>query len=139
MQPADGKRSGSGEMRRCQEAIVRSGALRRLGSEGRLMFAVMAVFADYRTCEVKQSVRWFARTAGVDKTTAQRGIQQLVAAGLMRRSKPSVTGRRKHMFVSPPPLSGGGDVASPAPGTSRPHPGDTVSPARGRGVPSAGT
>jgi hypothetical protein len=142
MKPTEGQslnRAGNGEMRRRQEAIVRSGALRKLGSEGRLMFGVMAVFADYRTCEVKQSIRWFAKAALVDHKTAIRGVRQLVSAGVLKRSKSVLNGRRKHMFVSPNPLAGGGDGSSPGAGTARPRGGDESSPARGSLVPSAGT
>lgn len=97
---ADEKEKGSsGEMRRRHEAIVRSGALARLGSEGRATLVVALLWANYRTGEFRMSARGAATTSGLRPTTLRRGIAQLIAAGVIQPGQPHPTKRQLYRFV----------------------------------------
>ena len=91
----------SGEMRRRHEAIVRSGALSSLRSEGRLVFVVALVWADYKKCTFTMSCRGAAALAGVQVNSIRRGLKQLVDAGILEQG-PNKGGRGQYRFVSPP-------------------------------------
>lgn len=103
------KKSSTGEMRRRHEAIIRSGALARLGSEGRLVFGVALCWASYRTCEFRMSVRGAATVCGVHPTTIRRGLSQLVAEGVVQTG-PTEAGKRQIYRFNP---AFGGDATCP--------------------------
>ena len=91
----------SGEMRRRHEAIVRSGVLSSLRSEGRLVFVVALVWADYKKCTFTMSCRGAAALSGVQVNSIRRGLKQLVDAGILEQG-PNKGGRGQYRFVSPP-------------------------------------
>jgi hypothetical protein len=64
-------------MRRRHERIIRSGALARVRSEGRLVFGIALCWADYGKCTFRMSVRGAATVAGVHPTTVRRGLTSL--------------------------------------------------------------
>jgi hypothetical protein len=113
-----GKDASRGEMRRRHEAIIRSGVLRELRSEGRLVFALALCWADYRTCQFRMSVRGAATTAGVQPTTVRRGLAQLVDLGVIEAG-PTEEGKRQRYRFRPPqkgahePCPGGAHSVSP--------------------------
>jgi DNA-binding IclR family transcriptional regulator len=97
----DNRKAGMGEMRRRHEAIIRSGALAKLRSEGRLVFAIALCWADYRTCQFKMTARGAATVAGVQPTAIRRGLAQLVTAGILEQG-PAVPGKRpRYRFLCP--------------------------------------
>lgn len=98
---AEGHKASSGAMRRRQDEIFRSGVMADIGSEGRLVFAVAAAWADYRTCEFKMSARGAARICGVKPTTIRRGLEQLIRHGVIEAAAKTSNPRRKYRF-SPP-------------------------------------
>lgn len=100
MTQKDGKAS-VGEMRRRHEAIIRSGVLKNLRSEGRMVLAMALCWADYKTCQFRMSARGAAAVAGVQPTAVRRGLQQLVDAGVIEAG-PSETGKRQRYRFRPP-------------------------------------
>lgn len=97
----DGQKALSGEMRRRHEAIMRSGALAKVRSEGRLVFAFGLMYADYSTCEFKMSARGGAKVCVCQPTTFRRGIAQLRAAGVLKKGPAAKNGRFWYRFVVP--------------------------------------
>lgn len=95
------KTADTGAMRRRHEDIVRSGVLARIGSEGRLVFAVALCWADYKTCQFRMSARGAAKVAGVAVTTVRRGIAQLVDAGVFDVAPHDHGKRRRYRFAVP--------------------------------------
>lgn len=142
--PQAGEKDGRGEMRRRHEAIIRSGALSRLRSEGRLVFALALCWADYRTCQFRVSVRGMAKTAGVNVTSVRRGLSQLLDLGVIEAGPPDDSNRPRYRFRTPQigahePCPGGSHSVSPPghePCAQRAHP---VSEARTSGVQGAHT
>jgi len=92
----------TGEMRRLHEAILRSGALAKVGAPGRLVFAYGLCFADYGKCTFTMSARGGAKVCGAGITTFTRGIAQLREAGILQVGPEAPGGRRKYRFVVPP-------------------------------------
>lgn len=90
----------SGEMRRRHEAIVRSGVLSSLRSEGRLVFVIALVWADYKSCQFTMSCRGAATVAGVQTTSIRRGLKQLVESGVLERG-PKKGKRDRYRFLLP--------------------------------------
>lgn len=88
-------------MRRRHEAIIRSGVLAKLRSEGRLVFALALCWADYKSCQFRFSSRGAAKMAGVHVTTIRRGISQLVDLGVIELGPPEPGKRQRYRF-SPP-------------------------------------
>jgi hypothetical protein len=93
----------TGSMRRLHEAIIRSGALGRIGSEGRLVFAIALCWADYKSCAFTFSARGAAKIAGVEVTSVRRGIRQLSEAGIIEQSQKMAGIRRRFRFCVPAP------------------------------------
>ena len=91
---ADSGKASMGEMRRRHEAIVRSGALARVRSEGRLVFGLALLWADYKTCRFRMSARGAAKVSGVHPTTIRRGVSQLVEHGVIEAG-PKEDGKRQ--------------------------------------------
>jgi hypothetical protein len=90
-----------GSMRRMHEAIIRSGSLGRLGSEGRLVFGIALCWADYKNCTFTMSARGAAKVACVQVNSVRRGLMQLAKAGLIEQSVKRSGGRRKFRFCLP--------------------------------------
>jgi len=95
------KKAHTGEMRKRHEQIIRSGVLGKIGSEGRLAFAVALCWADYGSCQFRMSARGAAKVAGVAVTTMRRGISQLVAAGVLEVGAAEPGRRQKYRFSVP--------------------------------------
>ena len=91
----------SGEMRRRHEAIVRSGVLSSIRSEGRLVFVIALVWADYKSCQFTMSYRGAASMAGVQVNSIRRGLKQLIDAGILEQG-PRKGLRGQYRFKSPP-------------------------------------
>ena len=72
-----------GELRRRWRAFMQDGSIGRLRSEGRLMALYFFCWADFEKCTAKFAIRGAARTLGVRPMTAQRGVQQLLEAGIL--------------------------------------------------------
>jgi hypothetical protein len=104
----------TGEMRRRHEAIIRSGVLRKVRSEGRLVFALALCWADYKTCQFRMSIRGAATTAGVEPTSIRRGLAQLVELGVIQAGPKEPGKRQRYRFA--PPQQG---AHEPCPGGSR--------------------
>lgn len=97
----DGQKALSGEMRRRHEAIMRSGVMAKVRSEGRLVFAFGLMYADYASCEFKMSARGGAKVCVCQPTTFRRGIAQLRAAGVLQKGRLTKNGRHLYRFVVP--------------------------------------
>lgn len=97
----DGQKALSGEMRRRHEAIMRSGVMAKVRSEGRLVFAFGLMYADYASCEFKMSARGGAKVCVCQPTTFRRGIAQLRAAGVLQKGRLTKNGRHWYRFVVP--------------------------------------
>jgi hypothetical protein len=127
--PKDGKDS-RGEMRRRHEAIIRSGVLGRLRSEGRLVMTLALCWADYKSCQFRMSARGAASVAGIQPTTVRRGLEQLLAAGVIEAGKPERGKRQLYRFRPPQktahePWAGGAHPVRPpahTPCAPRAHP-----------------
>lgn len=81
--PDDDKAS----LRRRFEAFAKSGSLARLGSEARLVALYVLLRANWRDCTISMSQRHVAKQLGAHKTSIQRGIHQLEAAGILSEVK----------------------------------------------------
>lgn len=88
-------------MRRRHEAIIRSGALAKVRSEGRLVFVLALCWADYKTCQFRISARGAAKTAGVQPTAIRRGIAQLIEHGVIEAGPHEPGKRQKYRFRPP--------------------------------------
>ena len=99
--PQQADKPAQGEMRRRHQAIIRSGVLRLLGSEGRLVLSIALCWADYKTCQFRMSAHGSAKVAGVQPTTIRRGIQQLVDLGVFEMGPVTVGKRQIYRFRVP--------------------------------------
>ena len=115
--PSEKQKAVSGEMRRRHEAIVRSGILSSLRSEGRLVFVIALVWADYKSCQFTMSCRGAATVAGVQTTSIRRGLKQLVEAGVLERG-PKKGQRDRYRFITPPEKYDTPGVRGMTPGVS---------------------
>lgn len=98
------KPSAQGELRRRWRAMLDDGSIAKLRSEGRLVALYVLYAADFKTCEVRCSLRHVARTLGVQVTAVRRGMTQLVAAGVVERlGKSEKTGRGRFLIVARAP------------------------------------
>lgn len=88
-------------MRRRHERIIRSGALARVRSEGRLVFGIALCWADYAKCTFRMSVRGAAAVVGVHPTTVRRGITQLIEAGILEVGSAEPGKRQRYRFRVP--------------------------------------
>lgn len=100
--PTERPKRRMGEMRRLHEIILRSGAMARVGSEARLVFAFALMYADYEKCHFTMSARGGAIVCGCHTTTFRRGIAQLRKAGVLLKGKPATQGRYWYKLVAPP-------------------------------------
>lgn len=74
-------------LRRRFEAFAKSGSLTKLGSEARLVALYVLLRANWADCTISMSQRHVAKQLVAHKTTVQRGIQQLEAAGILQKSR----------------------------------------------------
>lgn len=140
-----------GEMRRRHEAIIRSGVLRELRSEGRLVLTLALCWADYKTCQFRMSVRGAATVAGVQPTAVRRGLKQLVACGVIEVGPRDHGKRQRYRFIPPqksahtvcpggtPGVSPTGHTPCPPPDTPGVRRAHTPCPDRTPGVSGART
>lgn len=89
-----------GEMRRRWGALWATGAFGRVGAQG-LRMALWAFYrGDFRTCEVRVSVREIARQMGVGTSTVHRGLHELVSEGVLELVSGGGQGRRSVYVVA---------------------------------------
>lgn len=74
-----------GELRRRWKANLQNGSIAALRSEGRLAALYVLYAANWKTCEVRCSMRRVAKFMGVQPTTIRRGIAQLLDAGVLSK------------------------------------------------------
>lgn len=97
---AGNRHSDRGEMRRRWEAIWDSGCFVRLGAQGLRMALWVNRKANWTTCEIRVSVRDIALQMGVGTSTVQRGINELVAEGVLELQSGGGPGR-KSVYIVP--------------------------------------
>lgn len=89
-----------GEMRRRWKSLWQSGAFSRVGAQG-LRMALWAFYrGDFTTCEVRVSVREVARQMGVGTSTVHRGLNELLAEGILELVRGGGQGRRSVYMVA---------------------------------------
>lgn len=81
------KGHGKGEMRRRWKALSQDGSIARLRSEGRLVALYVFLVADWTTCQIRIPLRRAARFMGVYPTAIKRGLEQLLAEGILEDSE----------------------------------------------------
>lgn len=126
-----------GEMRRRWGALWADGSFARIGAQG-LRMALWAFYrGDFKTCEVRVSVRELARQMGVGTSTVHRGLQELVSEGILELVRGGGSGRRAVYMVSN--RSGGGNTSVPEAGTDCSGGWTQPFPPPGQTVPEVGT
>ena len=97
------------ELRRRHRAILKSGILSAVGSQGRIMFAYLSVFADYKTCRVRVSARGAAKLLLIPATSARLGLRELERMRVIECTKRGVGGARSKYEIRDLPLPGSHD------------------------------
>jgi hypothetical protein len=106
----DKTKNARGELRRRHKAILESGRMAALGSEGRLMLCYALHWADYEKCTLRMSVRGAAKFLGVRPTSVHRGIHQLLDASVLMLAD-KATGGARSVYELVVPADGGAHVA----------------------------
>ena len=97
---AQNQHDPKGEMRRRWGALWADGSFTRIGAQG-LRMALWAFYrGDFKTCEVRVSVRELARQMGVGTSTVHRGINELVSEGILELVRGGGAGRRSVYMVA---------------------------------------
>lgn len=102
------EKTDRGEMRRRFKALIASGTLGRLRSEGRLMACYILYYADFTTCRVRVSGRGAAKTLGVSPNTVRRGLKQLVDATVLVEVVDEKVSRPTYEVLVAPTAGGNG-------------------------------
>lgn len=136
------------ELRTRWRSFMDDGTLASLRSEGRLMAHYVFLTGSWTTCQIRFAIRQAARAMGVHPNTARRGVQQLLAAGVLEiLEKGEGTSRTTYLVptrsraVTPPVTSGDRPRSRVVTGahTSGDHPGHGSCPERTRAVTGAHT
>jgi len=85
--PENSKDTDKASLRRRFEAFAKDGSLAKLGSEARLVAVYVLLRANWSQCTISMSQRHVAKQLQTHKTSVQRGIQQLEAAGILQKTK----------------------------------------------------
>lgn len=101
---AEKEPSKQGEMRRRWRVFLEDGSLAALGSEGRLVASYVQYWADFKTCEVRFSMRYVAKYLKVQATTVRRGISQMVDCGILSVVEGSGQSGRTRYVVADRPM-----------------------------------
>lgn len=138
------EKTSRGEMRRRFKALIASGTLGRLRSEGRLMACYILYYADFTTCRVRVSGRGAAKTMGVGPNTVRRGVKQLVDASVIVPVADETTSRPTYEVLLPTTNGDNGSCPARARvvtgvGTSRVRSVHERCARRARAVPTVGT
>lgn len=163
------KKSSLGELRRRWKEILTAGGFSHVKSQGRLVALYVLLYADWGKCEITLTTQRVADRLMVRKSTAARGLRELVDAGILMpagekngrsvyivtkdfdstkvqsrepRQAPKVSATKNRPAVGDGQTTVcpvPGDARVPYRGTTCPVPGDTPSPTAGRSVPYRGT
>jgi hypothetical protein len=117
-------------MRRRWEALWTAGCFTQIGAQGLRMALWVNLRANWRTCEIKVSVRRVAREIGCGPSSVQRGINELVKVGILHLLSGGGPGRRS-VYVVP--------NCAPVGNSSAPYGGAVVPVLRVQALPPAGT
>lgn len=114
--------SAKGELRRRHRALIETGVVARLRSEGRLMLCYALYWASFEKCTVSFSFRGAAKMLGVQPTAAMRGVRQLVEAGAIAELPPDgQSSRRQYEILLPAGAHTSGVRGAHEPCTERTH------------------
>lgn len=72
-----------GELHRRVSAIIQAGVFAGMSRPGLVVFLQARQWADFATCRLTVSLRKLASECGIGLTTAKRGVDALVAAGVL--------------------------------------------------------
>ncbi len=72
-----------GELQRRVSAIIQAGVFATMSRPGLVVFLQVRQWADFRTCRLTVSLRKLAGECRVSLSTAKRGVDALVAAGVL--------------------------------------------------------
>ncbi len=72
-----------GELQRRVSAIIQTGVFAAMSRPGLVVFLQVRQWADFRTCRLTLSLRKLACECRVGVSTAKRGVDALVAAGVL--------------------------------------------------------
>lgn len=72
-----------GELHRRVSAIIQAGVFAAMSRPGLVVFLQARQWADFATCRLTVSLRKLASECGIGLTTAKRGVDALVAAGVL--------------------------------------------------------
>ncbi len=98
---ADAPPDARGELQRRVGAILEAGADRNLSRSSLRVFMQCRQWASFERCTFKVSLRTLCRALGVGTTTAHRGLEGLVDAGIIRQREESPNGYRVFEIVIP--------------------------------------
>lgn len=90
-----------GELHRRVSAIVQTGVFAAMSRPGLVVFLQVRQWADFTTCQFTLSLRTLASAIGVSLSTAKRGVDALVAAGVLTE-RPSRRGDYRTFEVTVP-------------------------------------
>jgi hypothetical protein len=93
--------SAKGELRRRHRALIETGVLARLRSEGRLMLCYALYWANFEQCTVSFSFRGAAKMLGVQPNAAMRGVRQLLEAGALAQLPADGQSSRRQYEILP--------------------------------------
>ncbi|RLS76214.1 MAG: hypothetical protein DWI03_09840 [Planctomycetota bacterium] len=72
-----------GELHRRVSAIIQAGVFAAMPRPGLVVFLQARQWADFATCRLTVSLRRLASECGIGLSTAKRGVDALVAAGVL--------------------------------------------------------
>jgi hypothetical protein len=72
-----------GELQRRVSAIIQTGVFATMSRPGLVVFLQVRQWADFRTCRLTVSLRKLAQECRVGLSTAKRGVDALVTAGVL--------------------------------------------------------
>ncbi len=79
----DKKPHERGELQRRVSMIIQTGVFAAMSRPGLVVFIQVRQWADFRTCRLTVSLRKLASECRVSLSTAKRGVDALVAAGVL--------------------------------------------------------
>ncbi len=72
-----------GELHRRVSAIIKAGIFAAMSRPGLVVFLQARQWADFKTCRLTVSLRKLASECGIGLSTAKRGVDALMAAGVL--------------------------------------------------------
>ena len=104
--PRSEEKNPRGELRRRLMSSLKSGILSAVGSQGRIMFSYLQMFADYETCRVRVSARGAAKLLNIPATCARLGMLELERMRVIECTRRGVGGKRSEYEIRNLPLPG---------------------------------